>query len=107
MRHASVGLRSLERAENVDRYKTLPWRHLDFRAEVDMRRGLIHGTSARCINLYSDKIDQVFAALQRVGWPTYRRCDRISYFRQFPHSSRSGFSFLPTSIVPASSTQQK
>ena len=39
-----------------------------FRAEVELRHGRIHGTSAQRIDLYSDKSDQVFSALRRVGW---------------------------------------
>jgi hypothetical protein len=61
--HASVGLRSLERGENMGHFKISLWRHLDFRTEVDERHELIHGTSPQYIDLYSDKSDYVFSAL--------------------------------------------
>ena len=68
--HASVGLRvrSSERDENMGCCKTSAWRHLDFLAEVDARRELMHGASPQYIDLYSDKSDHLFSAQQRVGW---------------------------------------
>ena len=102
--HASVGLRSLERDENIDRYKTSPWtqwRHLDFRAEVDVRHGLI--PQYMPIDLYSDKSDQVFSALQHVRWvhlpkiasiifansPVRLGEDSLSFLRPAPQAPRN------------------
>jgi len=66
MRHVPVELRWLERAENTRAVKTSPWRHPDIRGEVNVQHGLMHGTHASNIDLYSD---QVFSPLRRgEGW---------------------------------------
>ena len=72
--HASLGLRSLEGAEEVGRCKTSPWRHLDFWAEVDVRHGLI--PLHMRIDLYSDKSDQIFSGSVWDG-TTYRRSHQL------------------------------
>ena len=104
--HASVGLRSLERDENIDRYKTSPWtpcRYPDFRAEVGVRHGLI--PQYMRIDLYSDKSDLVFSALQHVGWAHLPKIASV-IFANFPIRLGEDFLFLSTAS-PASATQQK
>ena len=104
--HASVGLRSLESDENIGRYKTspwTPWRYLVFRAEVDVRHGLI--PQYMHIDLYSDKSDQVFSALQHVGWVHLPKIASV-IFANFPIRLGEDFLFLSTAS-PASATQQK
>ena len=104
--HASVGLRSLERDENVNRYKTspwTPWRHLSFRAEVDVRHGLI--PQYMHIDLYSDKSDLVFSALQHVGWAHLPKIASV-IFANFPIRLGEDFlSFLRP--APQAPPQQK